>query len=236
LGALHLLKPKKARQVPVKVKICGVRTPSIVNAALEAGADYVGFVFFPKSPRHVTPEAARPLAELAFGRVETVAVLVDPDDASIDKILTTVRPSLLQLHGNETPDRVAAIRAHSGLRTIKAIGVAGPDNVATAAAYRGIADMILFDARAPAGSGVPGGHGLAFDWHALGGLRAERPFALSGGLDPDNVWEALVTTGADMVDVSSGVERAPGEKDEALVRAFIQAVRAAPPLQKAFAS
>jgi phosphoribosylanthranilate isomerase len=122
------------------------------------------------------------------------------------------------------------------LRTIKAIGIAGPDDVATAATYRGIADMILFDARAPAGSDVPGGHGLAFDWHALSGLRTERPFALSGGLDPDNVWEALVTTGADMVDVSSGVERAPGEKDEALVREFIQAARAPRPLRKAMGS
>jgi phosphoribosylanthranilate isomerase len=222
--------------VPVKVKICGVRTPSIVNAAVDAGADYVGFVFFPKSPRTIAPEAARPLAELAFGRIETVAVLVDPDDAFIDEILTTVRPSLLQLHGSETPDRLAAIRRHSGLRTIKAIGVAGADDVAKAATYWGIADMIMFDARAPAGSDIPGGHGLAFDWSALAGLRAERSFALSGGLDPDNVWEALITTGADMVDVSSGVERAPGEKDEALVREFIQAARARRPLEKAIAS
>jgi phosphoribosylanthranilate isomerase len=236
LGALHLFKPKKVCRVPVKVKICGVRTPAIVNVAVEAGADYVGFVFFPRSPRHITPEAARPLVELAFGRIETIAVLIDPDDRLIDDILSTVRPSLLQLHGSETPQRVAAIRAHSGLRTIKAISVATAEDVAKAATYRGIADMILFDARAPAGSDVPGGHGLAFDWHALSSLRGERPFALSGGLDPDNVWEALVTTGADMVDVSSGVERAPGEKDPELVREFIQAARAPRTLQKAKAS
>lgn len=236
LEALHLLKPKKVCQVPVSVKICGVRTPSIVNAAVEAGAGYVGFVFFAKSPRHLTPEAARPLAELAFGRIETVAVLVDPDDAFIDEIVTIVRPSLLQLHGSETPQRVAAIRARSGLRTIKAIGVATANDAAKAATYRGIADMILFDARPPAGSDVPGGHGLAFDWSALAGLSTERPFALSGGLDPDNVWEALVTTGADMVDASSGVERAPGEKDPALVREFIQAARALRSLEKARAS
>jgi phosphoribosylanthranilate isomerase len=222
--------------VPVKVKICGVRTPAIVNVVMEAGADYVGFAFFPKSPRYITPEAARPLAELVFGRIETVAVLVDPDDALIDDVLTTVRPNLLQLHGSETPQRVAAIRAYSGLRTIKAIGVATAEDVAKAATYRGIADMILFDARPPVGSDVPGGHGLAFDWHALSGLRPERPFALSGGLDPDNVWEALVTTGAGLVDVSSGVERVPGEKDPALVREFIQAARAPRPLQKAKAS
>jgi phosphoribosylanthranilate isomerase len=222
--------------VPVKVKICGVRTPDIVDAAAEAGADYVGFVFFAKSPRHIEPEAARPLAELAFGRIDTVAVLVDPDDAVIDEILTTVHPSLIQLHGSETPERVAAIRARSGLRVIKAIGIAAADDVAQAAIYRGVADMILFDARAPAGSDVPGGHGLAFDWQALSGLSAERPFALSGGLDPDNVWEALVTTGADMVDVSSGVEQAPGEKDPELVRRFVYAARAPRPLKKAVAS
>jgi len=235
-GALHPLKPERVCQVPVKVKICGVRTPAIVNVAAEAGADYVGLVFFPQSPRYIEPDAARPLAELAFGRIETVAVLVDPDDTLLDQVLTTVRPSMLQLHGKETPDRVAAIRGRSGLHTIKAIGVASADDVATAAAYRGIADMILFDARAPAGSDVPGGHGLAFDWQALAGLSAERPFGLSGGLDPDNVWEALITTGASMVDVSSGGEATPGKKDPDLVRRFIQVAKAPSPLQKAKAS
>jgi phosphoribosylanthranilate isomerase len=219
--------------VPVKVKICGVRTPAIVDVAVEAGADYVGLVFFPRSLRHIEPDAARPLADHAFGRIETVAVLVDPDDALLDCILTTVRPSLLQLHGNEAPDRVAAIRARSGLRTIKAIGVAAFGDVAKVAPYRGIADLILFDAKAPATSDVPGGHGLVFEWHLLGGLSAERPFALSGGLDPDNVWEALATTGASMVDVSSGVEVAPGVKDADLVRRFVQAAKAPSPLKKA---
>jgi phosphoribosylanthranilate isomerase len=222
--------------VPVKVKICGVRTREIVDTAVDAGADYVGLVFFPKSPRHVAPEAARPLAEHASGRIETVAVLVDPDDALIDEILARVRPNLLQLHGSETLKRVAAIKSRSGLRVIKAIGVATADDVGKASAYRGIADMILFDAKAPAGSDLPGGHGLAFDWHALGGPSVERPFALSGGLDPGNVWEALVATSADMVDVSSGVERAPGVKDPDLVRRFIQAAKALRPLEKAMAS
>jgi phosphoribosylanthranilate isomerase len=222
--------------VPVKVKICGVRTREIVDTAVDAGADYVGLVFFPKSPRHIAPEAARPLAELAFGRIDTVAVLVDPDDALVDEILATVRPSMLQLHGGETPDRVAAIKSRSGLRVIKAIGVASADDVGKASAYRGIADMILFDAKAPAGSELPGGHGLAFDWNALGGPSVERPFALSGGLDPDNVWEASVTTGASLVDVSSGVERDPGVKDPDLVRRFIQAAKALRPLDKAMAS
>jgi phosphoribosylanthranilate isomerase len=222
--------------VPVKVKICGVRTREIVDTAIDAGADYVGLVFFPKSPRYVAPDAARPLAETASGRIETVAVLVNPDDALIDEILATVRPDLLQLHGAETPDRVAAIKSRLGLRVIKAIGVATADDVAKAAAYRGIADMILFDAKAPAGSDLPGGHGLAFDWRALGGPSVEHPFALSGGLDPDNVWEAAVTTRASMVDVSSGVERAPGEKDPDLVRRFIQAAKASRPLKKAVGS
>ncbi len=220
----------------MKVKICGVRTPDIVEAAAEAGADYVGFVFFAKSPRHIEPKAARPLSELACGRIDTVAVLVEPDDTFLDEIVGTVRPNVIQLHGSETPERVTAIRARSGLRVIKAIGVGAANDVAQAADYRGVADMILFDARAPAGSGVPGGHGLAFDWQALSGLSAERPFALSGGLDRDNVWEALVTTGADMVDVSSGVERAPGEKDPELVRRFILAAKAPRPLKKAVGS
>ena len=222
--------------MPVKVKICGVRTREIVDTAVDAGADYVGLVFFPNSPRYIAPDAARPLAETASGRVETVAVLVDPDDALIDDILATVRPGLLQLHGSETPERVAAVKARSGLRVIKAIGVATADDVGKAAAYRGIADMILFDAKAPAGSNLPGGHGLVFDWRALSGPPVERPFALSGGLDPDNVWEALAVTGASMVDVSSGVERAPGEKDPDLVRRFIQAAKAPSPLKKAVGS
>jgi phosphoribosylanthranilate isomerase len=222
--------------MPVKVKICGVRTREIVDTAVEAGADYVGLVFFPRSPRHLELEAAQPLAEAAFGRIETVAVVVDPDDALIDRILTTVRPNFLQLHGNETPDRVASVRACFGLPIIKAIGVSSADDVSKAAGYRGIADLILFDAKAPAGSDLPGGQGRTFDWSNLSSPAAERPFALSGGLNPDNVWEALVTTGADIVDVSSGVERVPGEKDPDLVREFIQVVRAPRPLMKAVAS
>jgi phosphoribosylanthranilate isomerase len=222
--------------VPVKVKICGVRTREIVDTAVDAGADYVGLVFFPRSPRHIAPDAARELAEHASGRIETVAVLVDPDDALVDEILATVRPTLLQLHGAETPERVAAIKSRARLSVIKAIGVATADDVGKASAYRGIADTILFDAKAPAGSGLPGGHGLAFDWHLLAGPSVERPFAISGGLDPDNVREASVTTGAFLVDVSSGVERTPGVKDPDLVRRFIQAAKVLRPLEKAMAS
>ncbi|HSB59483.1 MAG TPA: phosphoribosylanthranilate isomerase [Methyloceanibacter sp.] len=222
--------------MPVKVKICGVRTREIVDTAVDAGADYVGLVFFPKSPRHIAPDAAREIAKHASGRIETVAVLVDPDDALVDEILATIRPNLLQLHGSEPPERVAAIKSRSSLRVIKAIGIASADDVGKASAYRGVADMILCDTRAPAGSDLPGGHGLTFDWRALAGPSVERPFALSGGLDADNVWEALVATGADMVDVSSGVERAPGVKDPDLVRRFIQAAKALRPLEKAMAS
>jgi|RhiMetdeSRZDD1v2_1073273.scaffolds.fasta_scaffold70875_2 phosphoribosylanthranilate isomerase len=219
--------------MPVKVKICGVRTREIVDAAVDAGADYVGLVFVPRSPRHLELEAAQKLAEAALGRIETVAVTVDPDDALIDRLVTTVRPNLLQLHGSETPGRVASIRARFGLPIIKAISVASAADVAKAADYRGVAGLILFDAKAPAGSGLPGGHGKTFDWSVLSS--AEHPFALSGGLDPDNVWEALAATGAFMVDVSSGVETA-GEKNEYLVRRFIQSAKAPRSQPKAKAS
>ena len=221
--------------MPVKVKICGVRTREIVDTAVDAGADYIGLVFFPRSPRHLALEAAQPLAQAALGRIETVAVTVDPDDAFIDRLVTTVHPNLLQLHGSETPDRVASIRARFGLPIIKAIGVASADDAAKAAEYRGIADLILFDAKAPEGSDLPGGQGRSFDWSVLSRLSAERPFALSGGLDPDNVWEALAITGASMVDVSSGVELA-NEKDGYLVRRFIQSAKAPRPEPKARAS
>ena len=222
--------PEKAFLMPVKVKICGVRTREIVDTAVDAGADYIGLVFFPRSPRHLELEAAQELAEAALGCIETVAVTVDPDNALIDRLVTTVRPNLLQLHGSETPDRVAAIRERFGLPIIKAIGIASADDVAKAADYRGVADLILFDAKAPAGSSLPGGHGKTFDWSVL--RSAEHPFALSGGLDSDNVWQAVAATGASMVDASSGVEIA-GEKDEYLVRRFIQSARSPRPEPKA---
>jgi phosphoribosylanthranilate isomerase len=219
--------------MPVKVKICGVRTREIVDVAVDAGADYVGLVFFPRSPRHLELRAAQELAEAALGRIETVAVTVDPDDALIDRLLATVRPNLLQLHGSEPPDRVASIRACFGLPVIKAIGVRSADDVAQAADYRGVADLILFDAKASEGSDLPGGHGKTFDWSVLSS--AEHPFALSGGLDPENVWQALSATGASMLDVSSGVEIA-GEKTEYLVRSFIQSAKGPRSQPKAKAS
>lgn len=220
--------------MPVKVKICGVRTPAIVKAAAEEGADYVGLVFFAKSPRNVTLEQAAALSQAARGKIETVAVLVDPDDALLDRVVETVRPDLLQLHGSESPERIAAIRTRTGLPVMKAIAVAEAADVAKAGAYAPSADYVLFDAKAAANMTLPGGNGVPFDWHALEGVTV--PFALSGGLTPDTVGDAIRLTGATLVDVSSGVERAPGEKDEGLVRRFIRAAKAAVPQARAKAS
>jgi phosphoribosylanthranilate isomerase len=220
--------------VPVKVKICGVRTPAIVMAAAEEGADYVGLVFFDKSPRHVTLDQAKALATAAGGKIGTVAVLVDPDDAFVDRLVEGVRPDLIQLHGSETPTRVAAIKARTGLPLMKAVSVAAPGEVIAAGDYAACADYVLFDSRAVPGAALPGGNGVAFDWRALKGISA--PFALSGGLTADNVAEAIRLTGAAFVDVSSGVERGPGDKDEGLVRAFIRAAKAAAPQARAKAS
>lgn len=220
--------------MPAKVKICGVRTPAIIETAAEAGADYVGLVFFARSPRSLTPELARTLASTARGKIGTVAVLVDPDDALIDSVVEAVRPDLLQLHGGESPERVAAIKLRTGLPVMKAVAIATASDVASARAYAAIADRILFDAKADASAPLPGGNGVVFDWRALKGFGA--PFALSGGLTPETVATAIGMTGADLVDVSSGVERAPGEKDAELVRRFIRAAKGAVSQPKARAS
>jgi phosphoribosylanthranilate isomerase len=222
--------------VSVKVKICGVRTPDILDVAAEAGADYIGLIFFPKSQRHIEPAAARALVERARGKVKTVAVLVDPDDAAVDRVAKEVGPDFIQLHGGETPERAAAIKARSGLPIIKAIAVQGRGDAAKASAYRGIAELILFDAKGDAEALLPGGNGVVFDWTALSGTGINRPFVLSGGLNPANVGEAIAVTGASVVDVSSGVERAPGDKDAGLVRDFISAAKSAGPDLKAKAS
>jgi phosphoribosylanthranilate isomerase len=220
--------------VPVKVKICGVRTPAIVETAAEAGADFVGLVLFAKSLRHVELEEARVLAAVARGRIGTVAVLVDPDDALVDGVVERVRPDLLQLHGSETPERVAAIRGRARLPVMKAIAVAEAYDVADAGKYAASADFILFDAKASPDALLPGGNGVPFNWDALKGI--EPPFALSGGLTPDTVGEAIRLTGASLVDVSSGVERVPGEKDPELVRRFIRAAKGVSPQSRAKAS
>jgi phosphoribosylanthranilate isomerase len=212
----------------VEVKICGLKTRPALDAALDAGADYVGLVFYPKSPRNVDLATAAALARAAAGRARSVALVVDADDGALREIVATVAPDLIQLHGKETPERVAAIKALTGTAVMKVIGVATAADVDGAAAYSGVADRILFDAKPPADrpNALPGGNGIAFDWRILGNWR-ERWYMLSGGLTPANVAEAIALTHAPAVDVSSGVERAPGEKDPALIRDFIRAAKAA---------
>ena len=209
------------------VKICGLSTPEALDVALDAGADMVGFVFFAPSPRHVAFETARLLGQRVRGRAQKVALSVDADDALLNAVVEALRPDLLQLHGKETPARLAAVRQRFGLPVMKAIAVATKGDLAAVATYRASADRLLFDARAPREATRPGGLGKAFDWHLLENLDPGLPFMLSGGLDADNVGEALRITRAPGVDVSSGVERAPGEKDPDKIRAFIRAARQA---------
>ena len=214
--------------MPAIAKICGLSTPETVRAALDGGAGYLGFVFFERSPRYLTPETAARLAEAARGKgVKVVAVLVDPDDGLLENLRETLRPDLIQHHGKETPSRVweAAIKANAG--AVKAIAVTSAADIDAAAQYEAITEHLMFDARAPAGSGTPGGVGATFDWTLLSGRRFARPWFLAGGLDPWNVTEAIAASGAPMVDVSSGVERGAGLKDPGLISAFLDAVRRA---------
>lgn len=207
------------------VKICGLKTPETLAAALDAGADMVGFVFFPKSPRHIDLTTAETLGRQAAGRALKVALTVDADDTALAAIIAALHPDLLQLHGHETPDRVAAVRARFGLPVMKAIGVATADDLKDVRAFAAVSDRILFDAKAPKDAAHPGGNGLAFDWSLITGLDLSIPSMVSGGLDPANVAEALRRTGAQGVDVSSGVETAPGQKDPAKITAFVQAAK-----------
>lgn len=208
------------------VKICGLSTPETLEAALRAGADMVGFVHFGKSPRHVGLALGGALSRQARGRAERVLLLVDPDDALLTEAVAALDPDLVQLHGRETPERVAAIRGLAGRKVMKAIGIAGPEDLAAVAAYRAVADRILLDAKAPPDALLPGGNGRRFDWSLLRGAPLPDGWMLSGGLDPDTVAEALALTGAPAVDVSSGVESAPGRKDPARIAAFVAAARA----------
>jgi phosphoribosylanthranilate isomerase len=208
-----------------KVKICGLKTAAALEAALAGGADYVGLVFFPPSPRFLTPAEAAPLAAQARGRARIVALMVDPDDTLIDAVVGAVDPDLLQLHGEESPERVAEVRRRWAKPVMKAVKVETAADAEAALRYRGIADLILFDARPPRGSPLPGGNGLPFDWRALAEVKDKVPYMLSGGLTPDNVAEAIRVTGAAMVDVSSGVELRPGEKDPELIRRFLRAAK-----------
>ena len=217
----------------VQAKICGLSTLDTVTAAVEGGAAFVGFVFFAKSPRNLEPEAAARLVaplEARNGRqspVKTVAVTVDPDDALIDRLMATMKPDLIQVHGRETPSRVRQIAERSGAGMIKAFSVSSAADVDQAQAFDGVVEHLMFDARPLEGSALPGGTGARFDWSLLEGRRFSRPFFLAGGLDPWNVAEAVRASGAPLVDVSSGVERGPGLKDPALITAFLDAVKRA---------
>lgn len=208
-----------------EIKICGLSTPDTLDAALGAGADWVGFVRFPRSPRHVELDTARALSRQAKGRAGRVVLLVDPDDATLHHAVEAMEPDLIQLHGRESPERVAEIRALTGLPVMKALGIASAADLASIAAYAGIADRLLLDAKAPPGASLPGGNGVSFDWDLLAGADLPAGTMLSGGLEPANVAEALARTGLTAVDVSSGVENAPGSKDPARIAAFVAAVR-----------
>jgi phosphoribosylanthranilate isomerase len=213
--------------MPLTVKICGLSTPDTLDAALDAGADMVGFVFFPPSPRNLSFKAAAALEARVRGRARKVALSVDADDTFLSYVVDALGPDMLQLHGNESPLRVSAIKARFNLPVMKAIAVETKADLAAIARYAAVADHLLFDARAPRDATRPGGLGKTFDWHLLENLHPGVPFMLSGGLDAGNVGEALCITHAPGVDVSSGVERAPGEKDPDKIRAFIRAARLA---------
>ena len=208
-------------------KICGISTPEAVVSALEGHAAFVGFVFFPPSPRDLAVETAARLARPARGRAKVVAVTVDPTDAQIDAIVSVLAPDLIQLHGRESAARTRDIRERSATGVIKAISVEQESDLTQAGAYDGLVDHLMFDAKTPKEADLPGGMGARFDWSLLAGRRFQRPWFLAGGLDPWNVGEALRGSGAPAVDVSSGVERGPGLKDPALITAFLDAVRRA---------
>jgi phosphoribosylanthranilate isomerase len=212
------------------VKICGLSTRETLDAALEAGADMVGFVFFPPSPRHLSLGAARELAKGVRQRAIKVALTVDADDGVLEGIVEALAPDILQLHGHETPARVSGIKRKFGREVMKALPVERASDLATLPDYATVADRILFDARPPRGATRPGGLGAVFDWELLKNLDIELPFMVSGGLHADNVAQAVRVTGAGGVDVSSGIERAPGVKDAGMIRAFIHAARASLPL------
>lgn len=209
----------------IRVKICGLQEPAHVVAAAEAGAAYVGFVFFAKSPRNVGLEQARDLALAAPMGLAKVALVVNAEDAFLDQLVERVPLDMLQLHGAESPERVAEIRARHGLPVMKAVGIAEEADLAALQTYGAVADQLLVDAKPPKGAALPGGNGLAFDWRLVNRKYWPCPWMLAGGLTPGNVAEAIRMTGARQVDVSSGVERAPGVKDAGLIRDFVAATR-----------
>ena len=210
---------------PVSVKICGLATVDDVRACADAGANYMGLVFFEKSPRNSTIPAARELALAAPLGLAKVALVVNPSDAELDAITASVPLDMVQLHGRETPERVAEVKARYGLPVMKAVGIADKDDLPKLKSYFGVADQILVDAKPPKGGELPGGNGLSFDWRLIAGRRWPCPWMLAGGLTPENVAEAVKMTGAKQVDVSSGVEDAPGQKNAELIQKFVQSSR-----------
>lgn len=207
----------------VNVKICGVKTAADIAAVEAAGARYIGFNFFPKSPRSVTVAEAARLAPTVAEGICKVALVVDPDDALLDDLTAQVPLDMIQLHGAETPNRVAEVKARYGLPVMKAVGIADREDLAKLDSYLGVADQILVDAKPPKNAVLPGGNGLSFDWRLIAGRRWPTPWMLAGGLTAENVAEAIAMTGARQVDVASAVESAPGMKDAALIKAFCSA-------------
>ncbi|SFV37906.1 phosphoribosylanthranilate isomerase [Devosia crocina] len=211
---------------PLIIKICGIKTPELLDATIAAGADMVGFMHFPRSPRHVDIEPLAELISACRGRIESCVVLVNPDNSCVAEV-AALGPDWIQLHGPESPHRVEAIRAEAGVEIMKALPIGSAEDVAEVASYAAIADRVLLDAKPPKGADRPGGLGDSFDWGLLQGLDPETAFMLSGGLNPDNVAEAIRRVRPMGIDVSSGVERAPGEKDKRLIEAFIRNARMA---------
>lgn len=211
----------------VQAKICGIRTPEAVSAALDGGAAFLGFMFFDKSPRNIAPEAAARLVQPVRGQAKVVAVVVDPDDAEIERIAKGLRPDLIQLHGRETPSRARAIAERTGAGVIKVLPVAEAADLAAARDFESVVDHLMFETKPHKDAERPGGLGIPFDWTLLAGRRFERPWFLAGGLDPWNLGEAVRQSGAPILDVSSGVERGAGLKDPALISAFLDAAKRA---------
>ena len=212
---------------PLPVKICGLTTETDVAAALDGGAGFLGFMMYGPSPRNIAPDRAGALARAARGRAGVVAVTVDADDALIDTVLRDLAPDWIQLHGNESPDRAVDLKRRTRCGIIRALRVGTAEDIAAAGAFTDAADLMLYDARPPAGSVLPGGNGARFDWSLTAAIPRDRDWFLAGGLTPDNVGEALAATAAPLLDVSSGVERSPGYKDASLIKAFLDRVREA---------
>ena len=207
------------------IKICGVNSPVALDAVVRARADYAGFVLFPPSPRHISPEVAADFVRRLPPGMASVVLTVDADDALLDIVRDQVRPDFVQAHGKENPGRIAEMAARTGAKIIKALPIASRADLTSVGPYGAVADMLMFDAKPPKGADRPGGHGQAFDWQILRGYKPPRPWLLAGGLEPGNVGEAIVTSGAKCVDVSSGVERQSGVKDADLITEFVVAVR-----------